>query len=107
MSVKIEDTLSKETYLAWREAQKKASELHTAHQKAENEAFMALMAEIGVVIGSKVTITQERWSGGIVGNAILTGPKSFNKIKKDGTASTFEFHKYGPYTVEKFTSEPE
>jgi len=65
---------------------------------------MALMAEIGVGFGDKITIRERRGSSG---DAILTSPKVFVKIKKDGTASQREHHVYGEYTVEKFNPTPE
>jgi hypothetical protein len=106
MPVQIAPILNKQAYDDHMEAQQRAYTVQKAHLQAERDAFMALMSEIGVGIGDKVTI-KSVGSFSTNGTAILTGPKLFSKIKKDGTASLREFHVYGEYTVEKFTPTPE
>jgi len=103
MAVEITSVLSKDTKQAYAEAWAASVVLHDAHCAAENKAFMALMAQIGVSIGDKVTIRRGRYDGPVEDQAILIGPKKFAQIKKDGTASQREYHTYAPYTVEKFT----
>lgn len=106
MAVTITNVLNKQAHDEYVGARNRASIAHTAHLQAEQDAFMALMAEIGVSIGEKVTVEGTGWYAK-KGTAILTGPKRFAQIKKDGTASQREFHVYGEYTVEKFTPTPE
>lgn len=103
MAVTITNILNQQVYNDYMEAKKLASIAYSAHFQAEKDAFMALMAEIGVSIGDKVTVIGRYKSG----TAILTEPHKFAQIKKDGTASQREFHVYGNYTVEKFTPTPE
>lgn len=100
MQVKIEAILDREKHNACKAAYDAYTDAHNEHRIAENDAFMALMTQIGVKVGDKVKITHNRgW--GSNGEAILVGPKRFAKIKKDGTASRFEFQTYAPYNVEK------
>jgi hypothetical protein len=106
MQVTIVNVLNKDAYDAYGEARKRASIAHTAYLNAEKDAFMELMAKIGVSIGDKVTVESEGWRAKQV-DAILIAPKVFAKIKKDGTASQYWHDIYGEYTVEKFTPTPE
>lgn len=100
--VEIARVLSNETKLAYEEARTRAATLGDEHQRAEDAAFMELMAQIGVSIGDTVVVKQLGWSKSEE-KAILIKAKRFAKIKKDGTASAFSLHVYSPYTVEKFT----
>ena len=98
--VKIEAVLSKDTKQAYEEARTRAATLADEHQRAEDAAFMALMAQIGVNIGDTVLV-KLGWRN-TEDIAILIKAKRFAKVKKDGTASAFNLHVYAPYTVEKY-----
>lgn len=103
MKVEIKPILNKEMKEAHRLAMNALHEAFTAHVQAEDAAFMELMSQIGVSIGDRVVIHRKQWNDVVLsGDAILQHPRKFVKVKKDGTASLFEYHVYGTYTVEKF-----
>lgn len=103
MMVEIEPILNKEVKEVHKRAMNAMHEAFTAHVQAEDKAFMELISQIGVSIGDRVVIHKKQWDGKTVsGDAILQHPRKFVKVKKDGTASLFEYHVYGTYTVEKF-----
>jgi hypothetical protein len=103
MKVEIQAILNKEMKEAHVRAMNAVHEASVAHKLAEDTAFMELMSKIGVSIGDRVIIQKKQWDGEVVSDdAILQLPRKFVKVKKDGTASLFEYHVYGTYTVEKF-----
>lgn len=103
MMVEIEPILNKEVKEVHKRAMNAMHEAFTAHVQAEDKAFMELMSQIGVGIGDRVIIHKKQWNDVVVSeDAILQHPRKFVKVKKDGTASIFEYHVYGTYTVEKF-----
>lgn len=105
-SVKISPVLDREKYEQTLAADLKASAARSAHNKAEDKAFMDLMDGAGIKIGDMVIIEQVSIFHH-VGNAILVGPKRFAQINRDGTASKRRYIVSAPYTVKKITQTPE
>lgn len=103
MKVEITPVLDQASRDAYIDARNAATAAYDASVKADGDAFMALMAQIGVDLGDRVVISKKDWNGRMVsGDAILVQPRKFMKVKKDGTVSQFEYHTYGSYAVEKF-----